>query len=119
MRKATGLDVGDWAEISIEFDPVVRITSMPSKLHAALNKNKKDIQVFERLPPSRRKEITRYIGFLKSEKVVDKNVERAIQFLRGKRRFIESFYKLMNSMQAAQRKIIFINCATSGDFISI
>jgi hypothetical protein len=90
MRKATGTDVGDRVEVTIEFDPAERTTAMPPKLLTALNGNKKALQVFESLPPSRRKEIMRYIGFLKSEKSIDKNVSRAIMFLLGKERFIGS-----------------------------
>jgi len=90
MRKATGTDVGDRVEVTIEFDPIERVTAMPPKLQAALSKSKKALRIFESLPPSRRKEIMRYIGFLKSEESIDKNVKRAIEFLCGKGRFIGS-----------------------------
>jgi len=88
MRKAAGIDVGDIANVKIEFDPAPRIISMHPKLKSALEKNKKAMTVFSQQPPSRQKEIVRYIGFLKNEESVDKNVKRAISFLSGKERFV-------------------------------
>jgi hypothetical protein len=88
VRKATGLDVGDKAEVQIEFDPEPRTLLMHSKLKAALNKNKKAQKIFEQLSPSLQKEIIRYIGFLKTEASVDRNVKKAILFLMGKERFV-------------------------------
>jgi len=88
MRKAAGIDVGDMANVKIEFDPRLREIVMNSKLRIALDKNKKAKQTFEQLPPSRQKEILRYIGNLKSEEAIDKNVKRAISFLTGKERFV-------------------------------
>jgi len=40
------------------------------------------------LRPSLQKEIVRYISFLKTEESIDRNVDNAIQFLLGKKRFI-------------------------------
>ena len=61
---------------------------MHPKLENALKKNKKARMVFEQLSPSRKKEIIRYINFLKTEESVDRNIKRAIQFLSGKERFV-------------------------------
>lgn len=88
MRKAAGKDVGDTVKIEIEFDPEERTIPIHPRLAAALKGNKEASTVFERLPPSRRKEIVRYIGHLKNEESVERNVVRAIQFLLGKERFI-------------------------------
>lgn len=88
MRKGAGIDVGDMAEVKIEFDPMLRSIEMPSKLKSALKKNRMANQTFKALPPSRQKEIMRYIGNLKSQESVDKNVKRAISFLTGKERFV-------------------------------
>jgi len=88
MRKAAGVDVGDVADLKIEFDPRIREVIMDVKLKLALEKNKKAKQIFEKLPPSRQKEIMRYIGNLKSEEAINKNVKRAILFLTGKERFV-------------------------------
>jgi hypothetical protein len=88
MRKAIKKDVGDRIKVEIEYDPVERIIPMHPKLSKSLNTNKEAMVVFENLSPSKRKEIVRYISFLKSETTIDKNVSRAIQFLLGKERFV-------------------------------
>ena len=87
MRKAAGIDVGDIANVKIEYDPEARIILMHPKLQEALAKNKKAKTAFEKLTPSRQKEILRYIGSLKNEESVITNVERVIKNLLGKGRF--------------------------------
>jgi len=88
MRKRAKADVGNVVEVEIEFDPKPREIIMNPKLKAAFGKNKKAMAMFSKLPPSRQKEIIRYIGNPKSEESVDKNVKRAIGFLAGKERFV-------------------------------
>jgi hypothetical protein len=88
MRKAAGKDVGDTVSIELSYDPTKRIIPVHSKLELALKKNKKANAVFVELPPSRQKEIIRYISFLKTEASVDRNVAKAMNFLLGKERFI-------------------------------
>lgn len=88
MLKASGKKVGDRTTLSIAFDPGERTISMPPKLNDALLANPKAKAAFDQLPPSRKKEIVRYISFLKTESSVDKNVARAIAFLLGKERFV-------------------------------
>jgi hypothetical protein len=81
MRKAAGIDVGDTATVAIEYDPAPRVVPMHLKLKQAFAKNKKAKTVFDELSPSRKKEILRYIGFLKSEEAVQRNVEKVIRDL--------------------------------------
>ncbi len=88
MRKAAGKDVGDDVTIAIEYDAAERATPLHPKLNEALKKNKEAKEKFESLPPSRKKEIARYINNLKSEEAVDRNVERAVEFILGKQGFI-------------------------------
>jgi hypothetical protein len=88
MRKAAGIDVGDTAQIKIEFDPEERKIDMHPKLKTALEKNKTAHSVFQELSPSRQKEIIRYISFLKSDETIEKNIKRSIQFLSGTGRFV-------------------------------
>jgi hypothetical protein len=88
MRKTAGKDVGDIIHIKIDFDAEERITPMHSKFENALNKNKKAKDCFNGLTPSRQKEILRYLNNLKSEETLDKNIERAINFLKGEDRFV-------------------------------
>jgi hypothetical protein len=88
MLKASKKKVGDSIILHLEFDPVERIIPLHPKLELALSKNKKAKTAFESLPPSRKKEIVRYISFLKTEDSVNRNVERALHFLLGKARFV-------------------------------
>ncbi|MBS1915121.1 MAG: DUF1905 domain-containing protein [Bacteroidetes bacterium] len=88
MRKSAGIDVGDMALVKIQFDPKERVTAMHPKMHEAFEKNKTAKDVFDKLIPSRKKEIMRYINNLKTEESIDKNVLRAINFLLEKERFI-------------------------------
>jgi len=88
MRVAAGKDVGDIIAIGIAFDPGERLTETHPALAAALKKNSNAKAVFDSLPPSLQKEIRRYINNLKTTAAVERNVEKAIQFLLGKERFI-------------------------------
>lgn len=88
MRKASGKEVGDTIEIQIDFDRKPRITPMHPKLKLAFKENKKAKEAFDKLSPSRQKEILRYINFLKSEESVDKNIQREITHLTKSKPFI-------------------------------
>lgn len=83
MLKDSGLSVGDSATIEIEFDPRPREVPIPPKLMAALKTNAIAKKAFDSLPPSRQKEILRYIGSLKSGESIQRNVERVIAQLTG------------------------------------
>ena len=83
MLADSGLKVGDVADVEIEFDPVPREIPMPPVLTTALNKNKTAKAEFDRLSPSRKKEILRYLGSLKTQASVEKNVERVVRHLLG------------------------------------
>jgi hypothetical protein len=88
MLKDSPKRIGEVLDITIEIDPDDRTLAMHPKLEDALKKSGIAQKVFEQLPPSRKKEINRYIHQLKTEASVDKNVQRAIGFLLGKERFI-------------------------------
>jgi len=88
MRKAAHKDVGDMIDVRIDFDPKPRTISMHPKLKKAFKENKKAKKAFEKLIPSRQKEILKYINFLRSEESVDKNIQRAITHLTSNRPFI-------------------------------
>jgi Bacteriocin-protection, YdeI or OmpD-Associated/Domain of unknown function (DUF1905) len=87
MRKSCGKDVGDTLRVRVAFDPVERMTPMPPALAAALKKNPDAEVAFNGLSASRRKEIMRYIGHLKSDEAVARNVQRAVGFLLKRERF--------------------------------
>jgi len=88
MRKAAGKDVGDTIEIQIDLDIKPRTTPIHPKLKKAFKENPTAKKIFEKLSPSRQKEILRYINFLKSEESVDKNIKRAISHLEGNQSFV-------------------------------
>ena len=80
--------IGEIIEVEMEFDSSDRTIEPHPKLTKALADNEEAKDVFERLSPSRRKEIVRYISNLKTEKSIEKKVIRAITFLLGKERFV-------------------------------
>jgi Domain of unknown function (DUF1905)/Bacteriocin-protection, YdeI or OmpD-Associated len=88
MRKGSGSDVGDTVNLEIESDPADRSVPMPAQLQWALQKNKKANAVFLQLSPSLKKEICRYINHLKTAASINRNINKAVNFLLGKERFI-------------------------------
>jgi len=85
MRRAAGIDVGDNAHIKLEYDPVPRIESMPPKFVDVLSKNMGAKEAFERLTDSRQKEILRYLNSMKTETPLERNIEKIIQHLLGRK----------------------------------
>lgn len=85
MLKDADLTVGDTARIEIEFDPRPRDEPVHQQLANALAKDPVAYAEFEKLPPSRRKEIARYLNSLKSEEAVRRNVERVLGHLLASR----------------------------------
>jgi hypothetical protein len=83
MLKASGAQVGDEVRIEIEFDQSPRDVPMPPSFAAALKKDRRARLEFEKLSPSRQKEILRYLGSLKTETSITKNIERVLKHLRG------------------------------------
>ena len=85
MRRDAAIDVGDNAIIEIEFDPEPRIVPMHPTFGRALSKNKEAKAAFEKLPPSRQKEILRYLNSMKTDESLVRNIEKVIQYLLGKK----------------------------------
>jgi hypothetical protein len=88
MLKNSPKRIGGIIEVSVEYDDADRTIQPHSLLVSALAKNKKAKKAFEKLSPSRQKEIIRYIANLKTEESVKRNVNRAIEFLVGKTGFV-------------------------------
>jgi hypothetical protein len=88
MLKDSPNKIGESVKATISFDPIKRTLNPHPKLLDALENNSGAKTIFNGLPPSRRREIIRYISFLKSEESVDRNVKRAIDFLLGRGRFV-------------------------------
>jgi hypothetical protein len=85
MRQAAEVDVGDQVHVDIEFDPETRVERMHPKLTRALSQNKTAKAAFESLTPSRQKEILRYLNSMKTERSLERNVEKIIQHLLGEK----------------------------------
>lgn len=87
VRKASGTKVGDRVEIEIRFDTAYRngpMHPMPIWFKQALVKNVKAKKSWNALIPSRKKEILRYLSWLKSKEARDRNVARAMHVLSGR-----------------------------------
>ena len=80
--------IGERVELTIEFDSSNRTIQPHPKLVKALKENAAAKKVFDSLPPSRKKEIVRYIANLKTPESIDRNIKRAIDFLTGNCNFI-------------------------------
>ena len=80
--------VGERVAITIAFDPEDRTILPHPDFTKILAKNKKAEKAFNQLPPSRQKEIIRYISSLKTAEAIERNIKRAINFLTGQERFI-------------------------------
>ncbi|MFN2500882.1 MAG: YdeI/OmpD-associated family protein [Pyrinomonadaceae bacterium] len=81
MLAAAGAKVGDSVEIEMAFDPAPRKVSIPEIFREALENNASAKKGFEELTPSRRKEILRYIGQLKTPAALERNVQKVIDRL--------------------------------------
>ncbi|MEZ4646450.1 MAG: YdeI/OmpD-associated family protein [Chloroflexota bacterium] len=88
MLKNSPQHIGESIEVDIEFDPESREIAMPEPFRVALDSCSEAKAVFESLSPSRKLEIVRYLARLKSEDSLQRNIQRAINFLLGKERFI-------------------------------
>lgn len=60
----------------------------PAEFEQALRKDKEAKLVYDTLAPYLRKEINQYLSGLKTQESIHKNITRALNFLKGKERFI-------------------------------
>jgi hypothetical protein len=88
MLKNSPKRIGEKIVVEVEFDPEDKKIEPHPKLAAALHKNKKAAAAWVRLTPSRRWEIVRYIGSLKTDESIDRNIARAISHLAGETGFL-------------------------------
>jgi hypothetical protein len=86
--------VGKEIEVEIEADHESRELPMNKKLKEALDKDPKALDAYNNLSPSRKHEILRYLGFLKSEETIELNIGRIIKHLRGEE--TDALYPLMH-----------------------
>src|SRR6266581_7292832 len=88
VRKAAGTKIGDRVRVGVGFDARYRNGSqhlVPSWFKAALQKNPQALKNWEALIPSRKKEILRYFVRLKSPEARERNLERALHVLSGRK----------------------------------
>ena len=83
MHRAANVDVGDHVTINIQVDHTPRTVTAPRRFTLALSKNKRAKDAFQKLAPSRQKEILRYLNSLKQAETLERNIEKVIQFLQG------------------------------------
>ena len=92
VRKASGTKAGDRVKVELQFDADYKSGpqhEMPPELEAALKKNKRAASNWKALPPSRQKEVLRYLAGLKSPEAMKRNIEKTLDVLKGnKARFI-------------------------------
>ncbi len=88
MLKQSPKRIGETITVTIEYDPADRTIPIHPKLMKALRTNKQAKIIFDKLAPSLRHEIIRYIANLKTEASIERNIIKAIDFLLGKGRFI-------------------------------
>lgn len=103
MLKAAGIKfrdgeirfvVGSKVAIEIAFDAQSRKLPMHPKLQQALAKDEKARTEFQALAPYRKHEILRYLGFLKNDNSIHRNVQRILEHLRGEES--DALYPLMH-----------------------
>jgi hypothetical protein len=86
VRKASGTKVGDIVSLTIEFDGSYRggpLDPMPRWFSTELRRNPAAQNGWKALPPSRQKEIVRYLVRLKSPESQQRNLEKALHVLAG------------------------------------
>ncbi len=86
--------VGQTVEIAVMVDRSPIVYAMIPKLEVELNQNIGARENFDQLTAGRRKEIFRYLGSLKTEDSLDRNIHRVIAHLVGKE--TDRLYALMH-----------------------
>jgi hypothetical protein len=81
MRQNTGITVGDVVRVSLSYDSVRRELPIPKELKIVLSKNGQAYTVWQKLPPSHRKEFLSYLNSIKTKESLKRNVKKIIQIL--------------------------------------
>jgi hypothetical protein len=84
MRQASNTKVGDTVTVALEYNDNPPVVEMPARLVESLKENSVAKTAFEKLPPYRQKEITRYLANLKTPETLEKNLQKVMDFLEGK-----------------------------------
>jgi hypothetical protein len=84
MRETAGVGVGDTVCITLKPDPGSREVPMPDQLHKMLKANAEAQALWDKLSPSRQREILIYLNFLKTPEAVERNVRKVMANLLAK-----------------------------------
>jgi len=82
LRLSAGINTGDMAHFKIEFDSQPRLVGMHPLLRRTFNANPAAKKSFQKLPPSRQKEILRYLHSLKTKEAAMRTVQKVLSLLR-------------------------------------
>lgn len=88
MLKNSPRRIGETITLTVGLDDESREISAPLPFIRALQDDPQAAAVFETLPASLKKEIIRYLATLKTTESLERNVLRAIRFLKGEERFV-------------------------------
>ncbi len=81
IRKKANVDVGDSVKISLKEDTKPRIEKIPGMLLDKLKSDRVMKNNWDKLAPSRQKEIARYLNNLKTEDSMKRNIEKVVRML--------------------------------------
>ena len=83
MRKRAGVGPGDRVSVVLRHDPLPRREKVPPAFAKALAGDVRAQATFKALPPSRRKELLRYLNSLKREESLKRNIAKMMRYLKG------------------------------------
>ncbi|WP_343658628.1 YdeI/OmpD-associated family protein [Chryseobacterium sp.] len=87
MLKNSPKRIGEVIEVVLEYDNSDRSISIHPQLEKAIKESSLATKNFEKLIPSRRHELIRYINNLKTEAGIQRNIEKIISHLHGETDF--------------------------------
>ena len=86
MRKAAGVKVNDVVRVSVRFDDTYRngpLHDSPEWFQEALQESPAALENWNKLAPSRKKEVLRYFAALRSDQAKKRNLLQALRVLEG------------------------------------
>ncbi|MFP8892317.1 YdeI/OmpD-associated family protein [Chryseobacterium cucumeris] len=87
MLKNSPKRIGEIIEVVLEYDDSDRSIPVHPQLEKAIKESALAAENFEKLTPSRKNELVRYINNLKTEASIQRNIEKIIRHLHGETDF--------------------------------
>lgn len=87
MLKNSPKRIGEVIEVMLEYDDSDRSITIHPQLEKAIRESSLAAAIFEKLTPSRKHELIRYINNLKTEAAIERNIEKIIRHLHGETDF--------------------------------